>query len=298
MTDRTQSPPDHHSRAGADSGNASSLPSPAGRAARYHPRAPSIARVYDFLLGGKDNFAADRELGQRLLALNPLVANLVRENRQFLTRAVAWVASQGISQFIDLGAGMPTSPSTHEVARQARPGARTAYVDSDPVVVSHLRALLASGDSGVQAVDADVRDVDAILAAVSGSASRGVIDLTAPACLIMGSLLHFFEPDAARDLVARYVAALAPGSHLVLSVGHGQGQQSDRFFAAYNDGAARAYNHPVTEIATFFGSLEMVPPGVTDARRWRTDWADLPALPPLEGQVIAGVARVSIREPE
>jgi hypothetical protein len=303
LTDHTQSRLDHHSRAGADSGSAPSLGSADRRAAHHHPRvsafnpgSPSIARVYDFLLGGKDNFAADRELGERLLALNPLVSDLVRENRQFLTRAVAWVASQGISQFIDLGAGMPTSPSTHEVAQRARPGARAVYVDNDPVVVSHLRALRANGDPGVQALDADVRDADAILAAISGTASAGVIDLREPACLIMGSLLHFFEPDAARDLVARYVAALAPGSYLVLSVGHGTGERADRFFAAYNDGAARAHNHPIAEIATFFGPLEMVSPGITEARLWRTDGADLPASPPRDSQVVVGVARVPILE--
>ena len=300
MTDHTQSHLEHQELAYADSRSAPSSGFPYGSAAQHHSRvsdfdanSPNIARVYDFLLGGKDHFAADRELGERLLALNPQVGELVRENRKFLARAITWVAGQGISQFIDLGAGMPTSPSTHEVAQAARPGARVAYVDNDPVVVNHLHVLLAKGNPGVASVDGDVRDVDTILATVSGGSAPGLVDLTAPACLIMGSLLHFFEPDAARDLVARYVAALAPGSYLVLSVGHGSSEGSDRFFRAYNEAAARAHNHPIAEIATFFGPLEMVPPGVTDARLWRPDGAGLSAPPPPEGRVIAGVAHVA-----
>jgi O-methyltransferase involved in polyketide biosynthesis len=132
-----------------------------------------------------------------------------------------------------------------------------------------------------------VRDVAAILDAV-----RAGMDLSVPACLLMGSLLHFFAPDAARDLVARYVAALAPGSYVVLSVGRGDGEKSERAFGTYSEGVARAYNHPVAEFASFFGPLELVPPGVVDARRWHPGWDQDIKLPPREGQSIAGVARV------
>jgi O-methyltransferase involved in polyketide biosynthesis len=119
---------------------------------------------------------------------------------------VAWTATQGIRQFIDLGCGMPTAPNTHQTARAIAADARVAYLDNDPVVLSHLHALVAKGDPGVTVVDGDVREVAAVLAAVAAG-----VDLSAPVCLLMGYLLHFFAPDAARDLVARYAAVLAPG---------------------------------------------------------------------------------------
>ena len=256
--------------------------------ADFDPTTPSIARVYDYLLDGKDNFAADREVAQRLLAVAPLAAEVTRENRQFLARAVAWAANQGIGQFIDLGCGMPTVPNTHETARAIAADARVAYLDNDVVVLSHLRALAAKAGPGVTVVDGDVREAVAILDAVAAG-----IDLSAPACLLMGFLLHFFPPDAARDLVARYVAALTPGSYVVLSVGRGDSDAADKGFGAYSAGATRVYNHSVPEFASFFGPLELMPPGVVDAREWRPDWEQPVHLPPRDGQVIVGVARVS-----
>jgi O-methyltransferase involved in polyketide biosynthesis len=251
----------------------------------FDPNTPSIARVYDYVLGGKDNYAADRELADRLLARVPLIAELAAENRQFIARAVTWAANQGIGQFIDLGCGMPTAPNTHESAQAIIGDARVAYVDNDPVVVSHLRALLAQGNPSVSVVDGDVRDVTAILDGV-----RADLSLSAPTCLVVGYLLHFFTPGAARDLVARYTAALAPGSCLALSVLHATSQAAHDSLSTYSSEAAPVYSHPVPEIASFFGPLELVPPGLVDARRWRPDW-DLPRLPPRENQVIAGVAR-------
>src|SRR6202035_5486657 len=168
----------------------------------FDPGTPSIARVYDYLLNGKDNFAVDREVAERLLAVAPLTAEVTRENSQYLARAVTWAARQGVTQFIDLGCGMPTEPNTHQTARVIAGGARVAYVDNDAVVLSHLRALAAKGDPAVSVVDGDVREVAAILDAVAAG-----IDRSAPACLLMGFLLHFFAPDAAQDLVARYAAA-------------------------------------------------------------------------------------------
>ena len=136
-------------------------------------------------------------------------------------------------------------------------------------------------------VDGDVREAAATLDAVAAG-----VDLSAPVCLLMGYLLHFFAPDAARDLVARYVAALAPGSYLVLSVGRGDSDAADKGFGSYSAGAARVYNHSVPEFASFFGPLELVPPGVTDAREWRPDWEQAVHLRPRDGQAIVGVARV------
>jgi len=248
--------------------------------ADFDPSTPSIARVYDYLLNGKDNFAADREVAERLISIAPLTVEVTRENRQFLARAVTWAANQGISQFIDLGSGMPTVPNTHETAQAVIADAHVAYVDNDPVVLAHLRALAAKGNPGVTVMDGDVREPNAILDAVAAG-----IDLSAPACLLMGYLLHFFAPDAARALVARYAAALAPGSYVVLSVGR---SDSDEGFGAYSDGAAQVYNHSVAEFASFFGPLELVPPGVVDAR----DWQKPSHLPSRVGQTIVGVARV------
>jgi O-methyltransferase involved in polyketide biosynthesis len=253
--------------------------------AEFDPNTPSIARVYDYVLGGKDNFAADRELADRLLTLVPLISELAVENRKFLSRAVTWAANQGISQFIDLGCGLPTAPSTHESAQAIIGGARVAYVDSDPVVVSHLQALSAKGNPGVSVLDGDVREVPAVLDSV-----RADLDLSAPACLIVGYLLHFFTADAARDMVTKYAAALAPGSCLVLSVLQSDSEAADEGLNTYSAKAAPVYSHPVAEIASFFGPLELVPPGLVDARQWHPGW-ELPDPPPRTSHVIVGVGR-------
>ena len=255
--------------------------------ADFDAHVPSIARVYDYLLDGKDNFAADREAAQRMLSANPLVGEMVRENRKFLARAVTWAANAGISQFIDLGCGMPTAPSTHDTARAVTPDARVAYVDNDPVVLRHLRALVAKGNPGVTVVDNDVREADSLMAAVAAG-----IDLSSPACLMMGWLLHFFAPQAARDLVARYVVELAPGSCVVLSAGRGDSDAADKGASTYSSEVTRVYNHSVQDFASFFGALELVPPGVVDAREWLPGWEEPVRLPPRIGQTIAGVARL------
>jgi O-methyltransferase involved in polyketide biosynthesis len=254
--------------------------------AQFDPSVPSIARVYDFFLGGKDNFAADRALAEEQIAFAPLIPVLARENRQFLARAVGWTANQGIDQFIDLGCGMPTPPNTHETARAVTDRARVAYVDNDPVVLGHLGALLAKGDPGLTVVDGDVREPAAILAAIAAG-----IDLTRPACLIMGYLLHFCAPDDARDLVAAYVSALAPGSYLVISVIRADREDADESFGGYSKQVASVYNHTPEDFASFFGPLELVPPGAVDARQWHPDWPGAADLKKREGHVLAAVAR-------
>jgi hypothetical protein len=256
--------------------------------ADFNPNIPSIARVYDYFLGGKDNFAADRELGDQLASFVPSTPVTLRENKDFLARAVTWVAEQGISQFIDAGAGMPTAPATHETARAVLPGARVAYIDNDPVVLSHLVALAAHNNTGVTVIDGDVRDTEKILRAVAEG-----IDLKEPAALIMGSLLHFYAPQDARDLVARYVAALAPGSYVILTMGIASGEGAEKFFRRYSESAAKLYQHKPDDFATFFGPLELVPPGIGDARTWRPGWLEPAALPDREGWMIVGIARVS-----
>jgi O-methyltransferase involved in polyketide biosynthesis len=253
----------------------------------FDPSTPSIARVYDYLIGGKDNFAADREAGDRLIEVFPAVVRAARENRQFLARAVTWVAEQGVGQFVDLGCGMPTEPNTHESAQAVRPGARVVYADNDAVAVAHLEAVVAKGTPGVTVVAGDVGDTDRVLAAVSAA-----LDPAAPTCLIMGLLLHFYDPAAARALVARYSAALAPGSYLVISLAHGNGEEGERWFSAYSAGPAQARNYSVDEITGLFGDAELVPPGVVDARQWYPDLSGPPDLPFRTGQAICGVGRI------
>jgi len=256
--------------------------------ADFDPNTPSIARVYDLVLGGKNNFAADREFAERLLALIPMVPVVAVENRQFLSRAVTWAAEQGISQFIDLGCGLPTSPNTLESARAVDGEARVVSVDNDPVVINHLRALVAKRNPGVTVVDSDVRDWGAVL-----SAARAALDLSEPVCLVAGCLVHFFTTDAARTLIARYTAELVPGSCLILSAFHADGDDSDAGLGMYSSKTAPVYNHPVPEFASFFAPFELVPPGLVDTRRWRPQW-DLVDQDDRDFYVLAGVARKAL----
>jgi SAM-dependent methyltransferase len=237
---------------------------------------PNSARVYDFLLGGRDNFAADRELAARLSSLVPHIRDIVQENKRFLARAVAWVAERDIYQFIDLGSGLPTSPSTHEVARAANPRASVTYVDNDPVVVNHLITVSAKAP-GVSVQEGDFRDVNAVLAGV---------DAEIPACLVVGCVLHFFPAAEAADLLARYFAALAPGSYLIVSVICPVGEQGERGQQLYTDAAMPHYSYSAKEIAKFCGGFELVLPGVTDARCWRPGTRDVPAAEPRAGGVV------------
>jgi O-methyltransferase involved in polyketide biosynthesis len=253
----------------------------------FDPHTPSIARIYDYLLGGKDHLAVDRAIGEELVAIYPEARKIVAENRQFLARVVAWTARQGIRQFIDLGCGMPTEPSTHETAQAACPGARVAYIDTDPVALAHLRAFAEHGNEAVTVASGDARDAGAVLKSVSAS-----IDVSEPACLLIGCLLHYFPATEARELVAGYAAALAPGSYLVLSVGRADGPLAKAYLNTYSDHAAQVYNYRVEEFARFFGPLPLVAPGVVDASRWRPDATETPAVPARQGQIIVGVARL------
>ncbi len=245
---------------------------------------PNTARIYNCWLGGKDHFAADRAEAQRLIELYPPLPALARENRAFLLKAARWAAQQGIGQFIDLGAGLPASPPVHQAARSVLPAARVAYVDTDPVVLTHARALLATGD-GVAAVDADLRDPAAVL---GHQDLRAVINPGRPVCVILGAVVHFFDPQAARAVTARYASLLVPGSCLVISCARFEDEQlAGQLAEEYT--AATWYNHTPAGIAGFFGGLELAGHGVTEARTW-------PKRPPAadgrNGHVLAGVGRV------
>lgn len=254
----------------------------------FDPHTPSSARIYDYLLGGKDSFAVDRSVGDQLIKSFPEIAELVTESRRFLARASGWVARRGVSQFLDLGCGMPTEPTTHQMVQAVNQAARVAYVDWDRVTISHLRALSEHGNAGVSVIEADVRDVRGVLKDVSGS-----LDFSRPACVIMGSLLHLFPADEARALVAGYLAPLVPGSYLVLSLGRGDGPGALNFFRTYSGVAAPVYNHSAADAASFFCSLPLVPPGLVDAREWRPDVRPSAPLVPRDGQALSGVATVT-----
>jgi hypothetical protein len=256
----------------------------------FDPRTPSIARVYDYLLGGKDNFAADREVAERLLAVYPPILETVPESRRFVERAVTWVAGQGITQFIDLGAGLPTAPNTHVTAQEASPGAAVAYIDNDPVVISHLTALLAHHGDQVAVVSGDLHDQEAILGAAG---LRAVIDLGAPVCVIMGMILHFDTADAAAELVKRYMSAVAPGSYLIATITSGKGARAAEFYQTYNaSGFAAMYNHSSADFASFFDGMEIMPPGLGDTRRIHPGWSKFTPAPKRPDRIVAGIARV------
>lgn len=245
---------------------------------------PNMARIYNYWLGGKDHFAADRAEADRLVGLYPPLPALARENRAFLIKAAGWAARQGIGQFIDLGAGLPASPSVHHAVRAVLPAARVAYVDTDPVVVAHATALLATGD-GVTAVNADLRDPAAVL---GHRDLRAVINPGRPVCVILGAVLHFLDPDAACAVTAGYISLMAPGSCLVLSCARFDDEALAKQLAEEYT-AATWHNHSAADITEFFHGLELIGPGVTEARIWPN--------PPSEaygrtGHVLAGVGRV------
>jgi O-methyltransferase involved in polyketide biosynthesis len=178
---------------------------------------PHPARRYDYWLGGKDNFAADRDSGDRIAEVFPSIRTAVRENRRFLHRVVAYLAAEaGIRQFIDIGAGIPTRPTVHDLAQAIDPTCRVAYVDNDPMVLAHARALMTSSLEGVTAyVQADLRDPEAILA---DPALTAAIDFTRPVAVLMIAVLHFLEDaDRPEQVVARLLRALPAGSHLAVS---------------------------------------------------------------------------------
>lgn len=244
----------------------------------------STARIYDYLAGGRDNFAADRQLARRLLELAPHARVMVRENRAFLTAAVRWVAARGVAQFIDLGSGLPTAPGIHEAAKAANPDARVAYVDNDPVVVNHLVAV-ASKDPVVTVIGGDLRDAEDILAVPP-------FDPGAPTCLVAGWVLHFFPYEIAAGLIRRYVTALASGSYLAASIGMLAGETGDRIMRLISQESTPVYRYTEDQIAALFDGLDLVEPGLVDARVWApgVTTPEMPAARP-GGSVLAAVAR-------
>ena len=198
----------------------------------FNASEPSIPRVWDVLLGGKDNFAADREQATRLLTVFPRAAELARESRQFQRRAVGYVAQAGVRQFLDIGCGLPTSPATHQVAQEALPGAVVVYADNDEQVMTHARALLA-GTPGVLAIAEDLTDPEQIL---YDWQIRQVLDLTQPVAVVLAMTLHFFDPATAQAITGQLAAGLPPGSYLIISVGQLEAETGQQFTGQYQAG--------------------------------------------------------------
>ena len=231
---------------------------------RFDTSRPDAARVLDCLLGGRDNFAADRELAARIAEADPAAAKRARENRAFLAAATVRAAREGVSQFIVAGCGFPRPAglNIHDAAREAAPGARVCYVDRDPVALVHARALLAG--PGVAASGADPADPAAVL---SDPDVLSVIDPAEPFGVIIVSLLHFLPEDAARDVCAGYADAMPPGSWLICT---GSWFDDAGLLARLREvfTPAEIHPHPPQVFRGFFSGLNIVPPGITSARRW------------------------------
>ena len=231
-----------------------------GIAEGVDPTRPSPARLYDYFLGGANYLPVDREAAEKLRAQAPDVVDAMWANRGFHGRAALWMAEHGIRQFIDIGSGLPTQNNTHEAVHRVVPGARVVYVDNDPVVAAHAGALLA-GDGTTAVITADLRDPGALL---DHPRLRGLIDFAEPAGVLMTAVVHFVADESDPwGLVARCMAAVAPGSYLALS--HATYENlPPRFVQAGLDTYAKATEHAYlrsrAEVERFFGGLELVPP--------------------------------------
>ena len=261
---------------------------------------PHPARIYDYFLGGKDNFAADRETAERVLQTWGSVRTAVRENRAFLVRAVRYLAAEaGVSQFLDIGAGLPSTTrhgasNVHEVAQAIVPETRVVYVDNDPIVLAHARALLTSDPRGMCSyIEADLRDPAKIL---DHPATRSTLDFSQPIALMLVAVLHFVpDEDEPRRLISALLDALPPGSYLVAS--HATDEHNPEGMAgagrAYSDRGLRgALRNPEEFAQLAFGGLEMAEPGVVLVSDWRPEPG---SLRPLASEVntYGGVARKS-----
>jgi hypothetical protein len=245
-------------------------PDPAADPQGLNTHVPHPARVYDYWLGGKDNFAADREAAEQVIAANPTVLPGVRANRAFLGRAVRYLTAEaGIRQFLDLGTGLPTAQNTHQVAQVVAPDARIVYVDNDPMVLAHARALLTTAPEGATAyVPADIRDTEKVLA---GAAET--LDFDKPVAIMALMVLQYIpDGDDPWGIVRRLLGAVADGSYLTVS-----DTISDIDTARVTEGTARLNQRMPTQLnlrtrpewERFFDSLELVEPGIVPLPEWR-----------------------------
>ncbi|SEH01055.1 S-adenosyl methyltransferase [Nonomuraea solani] len=254
--------------------------------ASVNPNVPSIARVYDYWLGGKDNFAADREMGDRVKAVVPEMPVMAYHNRLFLRRVVRYLAGEaGIERFLDLGAGLPTMENVHEVAQKINPAADVVYVDNDPVALSHARALLAT-TGHTHVVDGDLRRPEPVLAEADS-----LIGLDRPIAVLMLAMLHFMQDDDAHRIVRTVMDAMPAGSYLVIS--HiGDSPELRKAASFYRASGTEAVLRSPEQIAKFFDGLELVPPGVVPLPEWHPD-ESVPELDRMMG--MAAICGVGIK---
>jgi hypothetical protein len=251
---------------------------------------PSVARVYDFYLGGSHNFESDREFGRRVVDVYPGLPAVLRENRAFLRRVIRQLTAAGIDQFLDLGSGIPTVGNAHEVARTVNPEARVVYVDHDPVAITHSSALLA-GQPRTAVLAADFLDPDRVLAE---AVAIGGLELHRPVAVLALLVLHFV-PDERRpaEVMARYMEATAPGSHLVISHSRSDGLPEavagQRLYGQERS-LDPMYPRSRAGIEALFGGLSLLPPGLVAVAGWRPSPAETTDVPD-DHPVLAGVAR-------
>jgi len=264
----------------------SSAPSGDSLKASLDVEVPHSARMWNYWLGGKDNFPADRAAAQRAVDIFPEIIAIARSSRQLLNRVVTYLAGEcGIRQFLDIGTGLPTADNTHEVAQRIAPESKIVYVDNDPLVLVHARALLVGSPEGVTSyVDADVRDPEKIL---RGAAD--VLDFSAPIGLIMfGVMANVMDDDEAYAIVAKLVEALPAGSYLALNDGTQSEARTEAVRRNEQHGAPPYRSRTPDEIARFFDGLELMKPGVVSTPLWRPGRR-------TRGKVLAshcGVARI------
>jgi hypothetical protein len=252
------------------------------------------ARRYDYWLGGRNNYAVDRASGDAVAEMFPTIRLAVQENRKFLRRAVQFLAREaGIRQFLDIGSGLPTSPNVHEVAQSIDPSARVVYVDNDPIVLVHARALLTSTPDGATTyLDADMRDPDGILGEL---ARTEVLDLSQPVGLLMFAVLHFIRDDEdVRRIITALAEPLASGSHLVVSVATADFASPEQLaqLEQLQKNPSEALPRTADQVMGFLDGFELVPPGLTVGPEWRAD--DEPGPRPTAAEVggYCAVARI------
>ncbi len=251
------------------------------------PYKAADGRLYDYMLGGKDNFAADREFAERLVANAPESRWIARENRTFLERAVQFCAEQGVRQFIDLGSGLPTTDNVHQIARRVDRACRVVYVDKDPMAVAHAQALLADG-IGVAAIKGDVRRPAEVL---GHDDVRRLIDFSRPVAVLMAAILQTMtDGDDPAGIVAGFMDASAPGSHLVVS--HATHdvvpEKAARARDIYRGASITLVTRSKQEVGAFFAGLELVEPGLVFTVEWRSHQE---VDDPGRAGMYAGVAR-------
>ncbi len=253
---------------------------------------PHSARIWNYWLGGKDNYPADRQAGDEYVKTFPEIVDIARQSRYFLARAVRHLAGEvGIRQFLDIGTGLPTVNNTHEVAQGLAPDCRIVYVENDPLVLAHARALLTSSREGsCDYIDADLHEPEKILTAVSQ-----LLDFTRPiGLMLLGIMGHITDDDEARSIVQRLLDALAPGSYLVLNDGASVTQARAEAQQRYNEGSSAPYKlRSPGKIAGFFDGLELLEPGVVSVSRWRPEPSPF-GLPP-EVEAFCGVGRKHLK---